>query len=81
MLPICKLRKIFSSVTAHEKNELTRAPLETSQIETLIDAAISLHTRAIEHERQKQWWVPVIIPAITALVGAGLGFLGAWLGK
>ena len=71
----------ISRLSPQEKSELTRAPLETSQIETLIDAAISLHTQAIEHERQKQWWVPVVIPAITALIGAGLGFLGAWLGK
>jgi hypothetical protein len=68
-------------LTEQQRRKLTRAPLESSQIETLIDTAISLHTRAIEYERQKQWWVPVVIPAITALIGAGLGFVGAWLGK
>ena len=68
----------INRLSPQEKSELTRAPLETSQIETLIDAAISLHTRAIEHERQKQWWVPVVIPALTALIGTGVG---AWIGK
>ncbi|NJS12050.1 MAG: hypothetical protein HC789_17565 [Microcoleus sp. CSU_2_2] len=71
----------INRLTDQQRRKLTRAPLESSQIETLIDAAISLHTRAIEYERQKQWWVPVVIPAVTALIGAGLGFVGAWLGK
>lgn len=54
--------------------KITKKPLETSQIDALINTAIKLHESAHLHQSQKRWWVPIIVPAITALVGAILGF-------
>ena len=62
-----------------EKSRLTKAPMESAQLEALINSAIQLHTRAIEQAKEKRWWVPVVIPAITALTGACLGFAAALL--
>lgn len=56
-----------------EKRELlTTKPLEGDQIQTLLNTAISLHTRAIEESKESRWWIPVL--------AATLGFFGAILG-
>ena len=57
-----------------ERMHVTKKPLETAQIETLINTAINLHKSAISHQQQKRWWVPIIVSAVTALVGAIIGF-------
>ncbi|MET1416106.1 hypothetical protein ABVF61_27810 [Roseibium sp. HPY-6] len=63
----------ISSLPAVDKKKLTRAPLTSSQIETLIASAIQLHSRAIEHKRELRWWAIPAISAATAFVGAVLG--------
>lgn len=63
----------ISSLAANEKKNLTRAPLKSDQIETLIASAIQLHSRAIEHKRELRWWAIPAISAGTAFVGAVLG--------
>ena len=57
-------------------SRLTRAPLSSDQIEALISTAIEMHNAAIERARHSRSWIPVVIPAITTLVGVALG---AWL--
>jgi len=45
-----------------EKSErISRAPLNNSDIATLISTAIDLHTRAIESEKEKRWLVPSLV--------------------
>ena len=51
---------------------LTSKPLDGEQIQTLLNTAISLHTRAMEELRESRWWVP--------LFAAVLGFVGAIFG-
>ena len=57
-----------------EKKKLSRPPLAPTDIKTLIDTAINLHSRAIELRRESRWWVP-LAGAVGALVGAILGGL------
>lgn len=57
-----------------QRIKITKKPLDTSQIEALINTAIRLHESAHLHQRQKRWWIPIIVPAITALIGAIIGF-------
>lgn len=59
-----------------QRDRLTRPPLTPEQIETLMSTAVKLHATAIERARQARWWIPVVIPAITTIVGV---LLGAWL--
>lgn len=56
-----------------EKNgRLSRPPLAPADIKTLLDAAINLHTRAVELRRESRWWVP-LAGAIGGLVGSIVG--------
>lgn len=55
-----------------EKKRLSRPPLSPTDIKTLIDAAINLHTRAVELRRESRWWVPLAC-AVGALLGSIVG--------
>jgi hypothetical protein len=54
---------------------VSRAPLDSDQIKTLIDAAIELQGGAIEAQRERRWWVPLVI----GVTGSLIGFFGAVL--
>ncbi len=56
-----------------QRKLLTTKPLTGEQIQTLLNTAIGLHTRAIEELGAKRWWVP--------LIAAFLGFGGAIAGS
>jgi hypothetical protein len=57
-----------------EQSRVTRPALTSSDIKTLIDAAINLHTRAVELRRESRWWIP-LAGAIGGLVGSVVGSL------
>jgi len=57
-----------------EKVRLSRPPLTPTDVKTLIDTAISLHSRAVELKRESRWWIP-LASGIGALVGTIVGGL------
>jgi hypothetical protein len=62
------------SLGEQERNErLSRTPLNNNDIETLINTAINLHTRAIESEKEKRWMLPSLVTIVAVLLGAYLG--------
>ena len=66
----------LSAATVDQIARLTRAPLTPQQIEMLMSTAVKLHASAIEHERNARWWIPIVLPAATTIIGI---LLGAWL--
>jgi hypothetical protein len=56
----------------NEQGRISRPPLTSSDIKTLIDAAINLHTRAVELRRESRWWVP-LAGAVGGLIGSVIG--------
>lgn len=54
------------------KNKLTHKPLSNSQIQSLIQTAISLHETANEIANQKKWWKP-LLSGIFVIIGALIG--------
>lgn len=66
----------MAKATQEQKERLTRAPLAPEQIEALMSTAVKLHSSAIEQERHARWWIPLVIPAATTIIGI---LLGAWL--
>ena len=53
-----------------EKNRITRKPLASEQIETLIKSAIELHSSAIAHEQEKRWLTPLLFVLLGIILGA-----------
>lgn len=72
-----EVRLSVEEVGALSPDEITRIardPLSPSDIKTLIDAAVSLHARAIEMQRERRWWIP-LFSSIGGLLGAIVGAL------
>lgn len=63
----------LNSLPPGSEQRLTRPPIAASDIKTLIDAAVNLHSRAIELQREGRWWIPLVSSAAGALVGAIIG--------
>jgi len=62
------------ALPSDQKSRLSRPPLAPPDIKTLLDAAINLHSRAVELRRESRWWVP-LAGAIGGLVGSLVGGL------
>lgn len=59
-------------LTPHEQLRISRTPLSPADIKALVDTAVNLHSRALEHQKDKRWWA--------ALSGGIGGLLGAVIG-
>ena len=66
----------YDDLTESQWKRISRNPLGTSEISTLIQTAIDLHSRALEYKRELRWWVP----ALTGLGGAVIGAVAAVVG-
>ena len=62
----------YNALTNEEKLRVSRVPLASADIKALVDTAVNLHSRALEHQKDKRWWV--------ALASAGGGLVGSVLG-
>ena len=58
-----------------KNNRVSRVPLSSSDINTLISTAIDLHTRAFENKKDERWWVLPVISVLSGLAGVTLGAL------
>jgi hypothetical protein len=63
----------LNALPADEEQRISRRPISDADIKTLIDAAINLHSRAIELQREGRWWIPLASSLIGGLIGAILG--------
>jgi hypothetical protein len=59
----------YAILDTQAKARISRRPLESNQIEALVNVAISLHSRAAERERDRRWWLPLVFAFGGALVG------------
>jgi hypothetical protein len=65
-------REKYKSLTDEQKARISRLPLSSSEIATLVNTAINLHSRALENKKDQRWLV-------TALIGLAGVILGAWI--
>lgn len=63
----------FQALSEDQKGRVSRDPLTPDDIKTLVDTAISLHSRALESEHARKWWIPLASSAVGGLLGAILG--------
>lgn len=64
----------YDALTDEQKCRISRVPLSSSDIKALVDTAVNLHSRALEHQKDKRWWV-AIAGAVGGLVGSIVGAL------
>jgi hypothetical protein len=67
----------YDALTLEQKKWVSRPPVPEEQIKTLVDIAITLHSRQLDQSRDWRWWVAIATSFIGVIVGA---FLGAALG-
>lgn len=60
-----------------DRSTLSRTPLGASEVETLIEAAINLHSSALEHYREQRAWIPMVLSLLGVVLGAAATALGA----
>lgn len=70
----------FEALPADKKKWVSRPPVPEAQIKTLVDIAITLHSRQLEQHRDWRWWVPVVMSFVGSVLGAILGVLGVAFG-
>ncbi len=63
-------REDYRSLSDKQKKRFSRMPLDPSEISTLIDTAMNLHSRALEYKRDSRWWFPAVIGLIGVIIGA-----------
>jgi hypothetical protein len=66
-------RDEFWNLPEEQKENISRIPLEANRIETLINAAINLHSRALQQKQDKRWLVTLLIGAVVGLAAAIIG--------
>lgn len=54
---------------------ISRVPLSSSDIATLISTAVNLHSRALEDKKDDRWWITPMIGIAGSLFGVVLGIL------
>jgi hypothetical protein len=64
-------REEFRHLSDDQKLRISRMPLASTELALLLDAAIKLHSTALEHKKDRRWWIPVI----GSLAGVILGVL------
>jgi len=69
-------RDEYKSLSKEEQKRVSRMPLHSDELAKLVDTAINLHSRALEHKKEARWFVYVAI----SLIGASGGFVGAIIG-
>lgn len=54
---------------ARPDDRISRVPLTPDETETLVNVAIGLHAAALERQRARRWWLPLIAAFAGALAG------------
>ncbi len=65
----------FYALSDEAKLRVSRIPLESVTIESLIKTAVDMHSRALQHQQDKRWWIPLLFTFLGGLVGAIIGGL------
>ena len=64
----------YEALPPAEQFRVSRVPLSSADIKALIDTAVNLHSRALEHQKDRRWWV-ALASAIGGLIGSIVGSL------
>lgn len=68
----------YELLNNEQKLRISRLQLSSSDIKALVDTAVNLHSRALEHQKDKRWWV-ALASAAGGLIGAIIGVMSKYL--
>jgi hypothetical protein len=68
----------YAAMSDLEKKKLSRQPISESQIKTLTDIALNLHSKELESVRDWRWWFPPAASFGAAVLTAMFAFIAAW---
>ena len=63
-------REQYISLTDEQKLRISRTPLTNSDISTLVNTAINLHSGEIVHKKDSRWWISGAIGLAGVILGA-----------
>lgn len=63
-------RDEYKNLSDVDKSRISRTPLNSNELATLVKAAIDLHSRALERKRDSRWWVAGVFGLIGVIIGA-----------
>jgi hypothetical protein len=52
-----------------DTSRISRTPLGIAEIAVLMETAINLHSRALEHQRERRAWIPLVVGFVGAILG------------
>jgi hypothetical protein len=62
----------YNALNTAQQLRVSRVPLSSADIKALVDTAVNFHSRALEHQKDRRWWVALgVLPA--ALLAPFLG--------
>jgi hypothetical protein len=59
--------KLAAAEPESDADRLSRPPLEISEISKLIDIAVNLHEREINHQQERRWWLAAVVTVVGVL--------------
>lgn len=62
----------YKALNQDQLLRVSRIPLSSDDIKALIDTAVNLHSRALEHRKDRRWWV-ALASAVGGLLGSLIG--------
>ena len=71
----------YKVLSETDKNRISRRPLSSEEVLTLVNTATQLHDRAIAQKQERRWWIDPLIGLIGIIVGALAAGFGAWIQK
>ena len=63
-------RDQYKSLSERDKTRISRSPLTSTELATLVKAAIDLHSRALERKRDARWWLAGVFTLVGVILGA-----------
>ena len=70
----------YDALSEEEKqNRISRIPLGSADIATLVSTAIDMHARALEVQKDDRWWIPLGASLIGVVLGGGISIVSSLL--
>lgn len=64
--------KQYDDLSGEQQKRISRSPLNSSEVATLVNVAVNLHSRALERKRDSRWWLAGAFGLAGVAMGAAI---------